>query len=200
MSIRQPNGTRIAATAGHTRVAMAVGDSITLGAADNVGGYRLPLFRANPALNLVGREWSFGYHEGWSGFTIAQISNQVLPIVDNFAPSLILLIAGTNDLNTGGTAAATYSALITLAQNLKAKASVQFVEIGTIPFLNSAPAAQAAYNSLILGTPNPAPGVFTNDISSSLVFPGDYSDSLHPNEVGYGKMASAWSPVVAALL
>ncbi len=177
---------------------MAVGDSLTQGATELVGGYRLPLFGLNPGLILVGRNYSSGFHEGYGGYTINQISATVLPIVDTFAPSLILLMAGTNDIALGQDAASTLVEYMQLANDFKAKASVAYVIMSTIPYLFTHIAEQTAYNAALLATIPPA-GIIITDASGTLTYPADFNGS-HPNLAGYAKMAIGWDPSVNALL
>lgn len=184
---------------GGNRIALAVGDSITAGAPGGFGGYRAPLFAANPGLIYKGRNFSVGYHEGYGGFTIEQISAEVLPFVDYYAPSMITLIAGTNNIAASETAAAVFAKLQTLATDLKAKASVALVLVGTIPHYQAFLAVQTAYNALILGWAPPA-GISVHDVTSTLIYPTDFADAVHPNTAGYNKMAALWSPAVAVFL
>ena len=178
---------------------MAIGDSITLGGAQLLGGYRAPLFTANPGLVYKGPMFSVGYHAGYSGYRIDQISAAVLPIIDIYAPAIVTLIAGTNNINQGQTAAVTFAALQVLAAAIKAKASVTNLLVGTIPPLNAFPAVQAAYNASILAWV-PGAGIQVLDVSGGVIYPTDFSDALHPNTAGYAKMSAVWSPAIAAIL
>jgi lysophospholipase L1-like esterase len=191
--------TNISATVGHSKLAMAIGDSITQGGAQLIGGYRLPLFTANPGLVYKGPMWSFGYHAGYSGYRIDQISAAVLPIIDTYAPMIVTLICGTNNLIQGQTAAVTFAAMQTFAAAIKAKASVTNVLVGTIPYLLTAPTEQATYNADIMAWSPPA-GIAVYDVSGGVNYPADFSDSLHPNTVGYAKMEAVWNTPIAALL
>ena len=182
----------------HTTI--AVGDSITLGGPGLVGGYRAPLFRANPGLKLVGRLFSYGYHEGHSGLRIDEISALVLPIIPSFAPSVILLLAGTNNLNQGQTSAVAFPLLQQFAIDLKAFPSVSHVLVATIPYLNSQPVQQGLFNASILSWAPPA-GITVHDICGTLVYPADFADALHPSTAGYQqKMEPAWSTAVQAVV
>ena len=147
---------------------------------------------------MIGRTYSFGFVEGYDGATIATISTNVLPYLPLVSPKYILLIAGANDLVTGSSPATAYSALTTFMANMfAAQVSISKILVGTTPVgLNSF--GQSTYNGLILGTS--ISNVIPVDASGTLVYPTDYTDQFHPNEQGYTKMATQWSPVVDALL
>ena len=178
---------------------MSVGDSLTLGAPSNLGGFRAPIFKANPGIKFVGRQFSVGYNEGYSGYRIDQIAAVVLPIKDDFSPDAILFIAGGNDILQGQSAAATLTELFQFADDLMAKASIDNVLIGTIPFLITNPTVQADYNAGILAA-TPAAGITCHDISSTLIYPTDFADALHPNQIGYQKMGIEFSSAIQAVL
>lgn len=178
---------------------MAIGDSLTIGAPGTTGGYRAPLFASNPAMNLVGTMWLAGYHEGYNGFRIDQISPSVLPFVDIYTPSMIILMAGTNDIAQGQSAASTLTELMAFVAALKAKASVDWVLVCTIPTMSTFVAESAAYNAGILGTVPPA-GTVIVDASGTLIFPADFVDALHPTDAGYAKIALGMDAAVAAIL
>jgi lysophospholipase L1-like esterase len=102
-------------------IVMPLGDSITEGYPDFVGGYRVELFhQANlggknitfvgrrpngPASGMVdGKPFPTG-SEGYSGYTIAAapgftgITTLTVPAINMFHPHVILLAIGTNDVN-----------------------------------------------------------------------------------------------------
>lgn len=199
-----PTITKIAAVAGHSRITMCVGDSITLGGppvAGDIGGYRTPLFKMNPGLVYRGSLYSYGEHNGYSGLRIDQISPLVLPIVAGFGPSMILLMAGTNDIHQGESGAATFTELQAFATSLIGISGVQKVLVSTIPWLNSERTEQLAYNALITGWASPPAGVIPVDAAGALVYPDDFQDTLHPSSpAGYFKLAQGWSPYVGAQL
>lgn len=101
---------------------MELGDSITAGVAargvDNgEGGYRLPLARrlkaAGYLVTMVGERSDFsgrlaiGKHEGWPGYVLRSYPSDPAPqlygelthrAISTYRPSIVLLMAGTNDL------------------------------------------------------------------------------------------------------
>ena len=191
---------KISCTPGSTANFVPVGDSLTLGYPSQVGGYRAPLFAANPGCIMQGRFSTFGLCEGYNGATISTISAAVLPYLPLLlpAPKYILLIAGANDLVAGTTPAAT----LTLLENFitamfAAQASISKILVGTTP-VGANGFGQSTYDALILGIS--MTNVITVDVSGTLVYPTDYDDGSHPSIAGYAKMAAQWSPAVAALL
>ncbi|MFZ1793649.1 MAG: NPCBM/NEW2 domain-containing protein [Anaerolineae bacterium] len=154
-------------------------------------------------------------HEGYSGFTIDKLKSVVNYEVSAFWPDVILLHAGTNDLlptwscNSGnaGNCGVPYSAIhpeISLTQlisnifTIKPDTAIYVAKI--IPMLSPAynSASVITYNSYIPGIVSQfqAQGrrIYLVDQYSAL-YPytsTDYSDSAHPNDQGYTKMAAAW--------
>lgn len=181
----------------HTTV--AVGDSITQGGPALLGGYRAPLFRANPGLKFLGREYFVGYNEGYGGYRIDEIAAVVLPYLPSIAPDAVLLLAGTNNIFQGQSAATAFALYQQFAIDLKAIVGVNHVLVATIPEVSTAPAVRAAYNALVMGWSPPA-GITVHDISGTLIYPTDYADGLHPNQAGYDKMAIEWDTAVQAVV
>jgi lysophospholipase L1-like esterase len=173
---------------------LAVGDSLTLGAPELVGGYRAPLAALDPSLIFVGRQDSHGLHEGYSGQRVAQIRALVLPTLDTLAPRTVLLMAGANDITIGTPNDVILADLRQLAEEFKAHAGVERVIVGTIPFrAGTLRDATIAFNAALPGAfVGASLGIEVVDVSSSLVFPTDFGDSTHPNAAGYAKMAGQW--------
>lgn len=197
--------TNVRCTPGHNRVTMFIGDSITFGSigldtVGVIGGYRAPLFVANPGMIAAGSFFAYGYHNGYRGLRIDEMSPLALVAVPKFAPSMILLMAGTNDINQGESGAATFIELQNFAIAIKANSGVDQLLVSTIPWLNAAHTQESAYNAAILAWSPPA-GIQVVDASGALIYPTDFAaDGLHPITIGYAKMAAGWSPAVSALL
>lgn len=181
--------------ASYTRApAMAIGDSMTVGANDLVGGYRVPLQALAPDIQFVGRLDSFGPHEGVGGNTIAQITARVTgSVIDVFKPSVILLLAGHNDLSiphSASVAAADYCTLATMYAN---RACAPLVLVSNLP--PNANQSTADFNAALPGAFAGAPAnVRLVNITSTMTLADDIGgDGVHPNASGYSKMAIAWA-------
>lgn len=181
-------------------IVMAVGDSLTLGAPGLDGGYRAPLNVAMPRLSFVGRNFSNGYHEGYSGKTIDEIRTLVMPIIDTYKPQVILLMAGTNDITTNTDVAAITADYVSLAQEFKSHASVQRVVVGNVPWRAGTLRDETiAYNAgLAAAFASAGSGIDEHDMCSEIAFPADFADSTHPNDAGYAKEAAAWQVAIAS--
>jgi lysophospholipase L1-like esterase len=198
---------------------MPLGDSITEGAQAELGGYRLPLedrlLDAGYAFDYVGslragsppamqRPW----HEGHGGYQIesADGGHQLEgPVVDSamrtYRPDVILLLAGTNNLNFPDTlypdrTSAMYERLLgqifTLSPTVGVAAS-------PVPWKTSVPSDQvAAFNdrihaiveryadagyriSWVAGMTDAVDGGVEN-----------LPDGIHPSQPAYGRMAEQW--------
>ena len=177
------------------RVVLCVGDSLTLGAPELIGGYRAPLASLMPDLVFVGRQDSHGLHEGYSGQRIAQIRALVFPALPALSPGIVLLMAGTNDITIGTPTDAILADLLQLAEDFNAFPGVDRVIVGTVPFRAGVLRDQTtAFNAALPGAfANASAGIEVAEISGDLVFPGDFGDSTHPNAAGYAKMANRWA-------
>ena len=149
-------------------------------------------------------------HEGYPGFTQAQLG----PIIDQQfvarSPDVVLLHIGTNDVNQGGTDAAATSALLGKIEAFVADAASPPAHVLLATIIKQqvgAPNASkvATFNASLTGfynstwsTAKPKLVVSLVDMNSKLVPATDLSSlaqdsvGLHPNTSGYGKMADAW--------
>ncbi|KAL9019778.1 MAG: hypothetical protein Q9185_002922 [Variospora sp. 1 TL-2023] len=185
---------------------MPLGDSITNGfqSTDN-NGYRLTLQRnlAGSKLLLVGSAdggtMDDNYHEGWNGFTINQIAEKAKLTQAFLRPNIVLVHAGTNDLNMGPPIDPDHA-----PDRLGALVD-QLISYGpedtVILVAQIIDAANAKTRALIRKYNDAIPGMvaqraannhvavvdFRNALSDS-----DYADGLHPNDVGYKKMGDIW--------
>lgn len=183
-------------------VTMCCGDSNTMGA-DLRGGYRRPLNDAAPNLNMlgslcvIGPDYTVGQHEGTPGATVNDVRILSLPMVAVYSPSVILLMAGTNDI-TALTPVATIAAdLKLLAQQFRASAGVEKVIVSSIPPRNTAPgvdAATVALNALLPSTfVNPgAAGISFYAVTALTTIADLAGDGLHYTEAGYAKLVPGW--------
>lgn len=198
---------------------LPLGDSITEGAQAELGGYRWPLenmlLDAGYAFDYVGsvrvgspagmpRPW----HEGHGGYQIESVDggNQLEgPVVDSamrtYHPDVILLLAGTNNLNfpdtlDPGKTSGMYDRL--LAQIFALSPGVGVVA-SPVPWKTSVPSDQvAAFNVRvqdIVGQYADAGyritwvGGMTDAIDGGVE---NLPDGLHPSQPAYGRMAEQW--------
>lgn len=181
---------------------MPLGDSITDGL--NVpGGYRIDLWQKLVAdgytIDFVGSQSngpaSLGDrdHEGHSGWRIDQIDANIVRWLQQYTPRTILLHIGTNDMYQNPNGADTR--LATLIDRITTTAPDAELFVATIIPLAGADATVRAFNSAIPGIvqSRAAAGrrVHLVDMYSALTL-ADLADGVHPNAVGYSKMATVW--------
>ena len=197
---------------------MPLGDSITRGN-DVLGGYRAPLStlltnwlstctfvglatdNASTTLTAAGQT----HHEGHGGYTISAggtgnlYSNLVAWIgPTGAAPDRILLMIGSNDINLPydkTNAPARLSALIDRIYFYRP--SVKLYVASIIPNGLGKEADVLAYNATIPGivasNQNIGRNVVYVPMHDALNSGTDLADGLHPNAVGYQKMAQVWN-------
>ncbi len=177
---------------GGTRTVLAVGDSITLGAPGSIGGYRAALNARRPDLVFVGSLDNVGRHEGHNGKRIDQIRLLVLPVIDDFHPDIVLLLAGTNDLTLSSDVPQILAEYAAFAEELREHAAV--VLVANLPFRAGEHRDDTIlFNAgLIDAFATASPGISVHDVCGALVFPDDFADGAHPNDGGYGKMTDGW--------
>ena len=194
-------GTASAESNGGVRV-MPLGDSITDGL--NVpGGYRIGLWQRLVAdgytVDFVGSQFngpaSLGDHdhEGHSGWTIAQIDQNIVNWLRTSTPRTVLLHIGTNDMIGGASGAP--QRLSTLLDRIASTAPGTIVFVATIVPLSFNDAAVRTFNAAIPGIVqskvNAGQRVHLVDMYSALTT-ADLADGVHPNAGGYDKMAAVW--------
>jgi len=195
---------------------MPLGDSITYGVGA-AGGYRTPLYRlltnlnynvdfvgtqtTNPDSNLPDLD-----HEGHSGWTIGGLDGGILSWFDSIAdPDVILLHIGTNDsgaadfsnrvdhLDALVTKMALYRpyAHIIVTSVMKRSDLVRYAAITNLfnPYIPGKVAAQQALGRRVTFL----------DMHAYLELT-DMGDGLHPNQLGYNKMATNWLTAVTNVI
>ena len=195
---------------------MPLGDSITYGVGA-AGGYRTPLYRlltnlnynvdfvgsqtTNPDSNLPDLD-----HEGHSGWTISGLDGGILGWLDSIAdPDVILLHIGTNDsgaadfsnrvdrLDAFVTKMALYRPYshIIVTSVMKRSDLVRYAAITNLfnPFIPGKIAAQQALGRRVTFL----------DMHAYLDLT-DMGDGLHPNQLGYNKMATNWLTAVTNVI
>ena len=184
---------------------MPLGDSITYGYLSSDGnGYRLPLENdlAGSKLQYIGSvrsgNMADNYNEGQSGATINQIAANARKSLFE-RPNVILIHAGTNDLNNNqpsdpyDSAPARLGALIDEVVAACPDAAVLVAQI-----INAAsPGSEARiqnFNAQIPGLvaqrANAGQHVMVVDMSS--VTTSLLQDGLHPSDAGYSRMGELW--------
>jgi len=187
---------------------MPLGDSITFGiGSTGSNSYRASLYKqlvaAGATVDFVGSQKSGNFakpnHEGWSGYTINQISSMSERSLPK-KPNVICLMGGTNDMAFGAmmgqdptTAPTRLGALI---DKLVAAVPDSVVLVATLTPLSNQKSSSAAevYNGQIPAVvkARAEKGKKVAVVSMSALQKGDLSDGVHPNDAGYAKMADAW--------
>ncbi|MFC5826177.1 GDSL-type esterase/lipase family protein [Nonomuraea insulae] len=189
---------------------MPLGDSITYGVQSSDGnGYRDELYDylkvITPEVNFVGSKqggsMSDPDNEGHSGRRIDEITQHAECSVPRYRPNLILLHAGTNDMNQNyklSSAPDRLKELINHALDHSKRATVLVAKLiptdkpGLQPRIN-------AYNAALPGVVRDLQGegkhVLLVDMKRVLVRDGLQNDA-HPTDTGYAKMAGAWAGAV----
>jgi lysophospholipase L1-like esterase len=193
------------------------GDSITMGLEIPVvygGGYRNKLRRlligARMPVDFVGSkfnglpEMKDHNHEGNPGKKIHELDAMVDSVMADYQPSLVLLMAGTVDLASGDLnytdpkeAVGRLSSLIDhVLQECVLECRVM---VSTVPFDLINPKGTDEYNSLIpdMVKQKEPSAVFAN--VGGLLTLKDVVDGVHPNHIGYDKMADAWFEAIKQL-
>jgi lysophospholipase L1-like esterase len=188
---------------------LPLGNSITWGYLSSDGnGYRLDLLNmliANgTAVQYIGSQISGNMtnneNEGHPGALIDQIADYAYASLPE-QPNLILLMAGTNDMNTDNhtaTAPERLGAIIDECHNATstvAGRSVIIVAQLTPAADNSTESRIQTFNAAIPGlvAERVAAGMKVMSVDmSAYVTVNDLKDGLHPNDYGYSQMAKAW--------
>jgi len=213
---------------------LPLGDSITFGEGSSGGGYRVELFRqavqASQRITFIGTAPPNGptdvagqpfprAHQGHQGFVIdtggfaptaslSLVLDGALPVLD---PHIVLLMAGTNDVNGNNDLAGAPARLVGLLDQLDTSEPEALVVVAQltptrdavlnarIEAFNAAIAeelaALAAAGRHVAVVDMYTPFVQTPDYQSALLF-----DRLHPNDAGYAVMANVWYEAIRAIL
>ncbi len=195
---------------------MPLGDSITAGYPNSNGGYRISL---QQLLNTNGYKYHFVgsqnthdpagvdlKHEGHDGWKIAQIDSIISSSLKRYEPDLILLMIGTNDMNSDASKARSYVAHDYKALLNHIFATKQSVKVIVSPII---------YNRI---TSDEDTNTFNNALKShvsSLASQGYYitfaasmsaqvpkaglPDAVHPSDTLYARMAQVWMYYIQAI-
>ena len=161
-------------------------------------------------------------HAGYSGYTITDLAggwfgklNGILETMQNgdyirkYAPDMILLQIGTNDVSNGyldGSEERLHKLLDYLLENMPSGGTIFLT---TIPDLGASmwgggdnTANIASYNTLVkkVAGEYSSKGVVFADIHSVINASNDLADGVHPNAGGYEKMGNYWAETIAPYL
>jgi lysophospholipase L1-like esterase len=218
---------------GQPCVILPVGDSITAGVGSSTGGsYRVPLFHlANTEMksitfvgaNTGGPSMVDGKafpraNSGYSGYNIDNAAGRmgISPFfpaqITTYKPHIVLLMIGTNDVNTGETDIPTRLGML-MDTILNADPSLLLVVAQIVPQRKAIPDTMnmrvQAYNAAIPGLvktrADAGKHVATVDMFGAFTADANYSttllsDGLHPNDAGYQVMANTWYAEIGPLL
>ncbi|MDF3071836.1 MAG: hypothetical protein K0R38_7437, partial [Polyangiaceae bacterium] len=202
------------------------GDSITNGVgSSDLAGYRSKLFdlmvkdernvrfvgslRGGP--DQVGGAAFSKNHEGHSGWTIDSgyvsfgdgISKLVPSPAFDTVPHIVLLMIGTNDVSASQGTSTIHERLDSLLGKITGAAPNALVVVAQITPIGWNPAARTAYNArlpgLVQARASQGQHVVLVDMGK-MPSSGLSSDSLHPNDSGYGFMARTWYDAIANYL
>ncbi|WP_161982956.1 GDSL-type esterase/lipase family protein [Candidatus Frankia alpina] len=146
--------------------------------------------------------------EGHPGWRLDALQRQAASWVGAAQPDVVLLMAGTNDINEGATAQQAAARLGELLRTvLAARPGVTVLVSTLVPMHNGHDATWAAFNAAVPGVvaASRATGANVSVVDlSAVVGPDHYVDGLHPDQVGYNALGDAWyaavKPVVRRLL
>jgi hypothetical protein len=195
---------------------LPLGDSITFGI-NYEGSYRVELFKkavtASQNITFVGTQTNGPamapgttvpfpqHHEGWSGYTIAQIQGKAAGDVTS-APHMILVHAGTNDtyMSDPGGAPARLSTLVDYLTTNFSNALVVVAKI--IPYPAQTSNVNLINNSIpAMVQSKAAAGKHVISVDLNTGFQTSTmlsSDGIHPNQTGYNWMGDTWYATVSS--
>lgn len=207
---------------------MPLGDSLTVGVGtDPWTGYRLELFRlavqSGAQITFVGSGDVIAddisvdgipfpkAHEGYRGIRISRIQDDVVGWVSDADPHIVLLIAGTNDVNTNDDLGQAPNRLGALIDQITDTAPEALVVVSTIPPANDDSLTQritdfnAAIPDVVAQRSDDGQHVAFVDIHAAIALEDDYIarlmfDRLHPNGDGYEIIANVWYEAIGPLL
>ncbi len=142
--------------------------------------------------------------EGHPGWRLDALQRQAVAWVGSARPDLVLLMAGTNDINEGASAQQATARLDALLRTiLAARPGVTVLVSTLVPMHNGHEATWAAFNAAIPGVvaASRAAGANVSVVDlSSVVGPDHYADGLHPDQAGYNALGDAWYAAVGPVV
>jgi len=190
---------------------MPLGDSITDGYFVP-GGYRIDLWQyftdKGYQINFVGsltngpNSLPDKNHEGHSGWTIAQIRQGIELWLERSQPNVILLKIGTNDMFQVNFASAP-ARLQDLLSRMKEILPEAKILVASIPRIN-----EPSFNQKVIDYNQEIAALLQREEYRDIVFVDIYQaiavedlpDGVHPNSLGYKKMARSWIDALEPIL
>lgn len=198
------NSRGIGSTSSPIRV-MPGGDSITAGYGSfDQNGYRLTAYTdltggdadGKSSVDFVGSQRSGNMqdpdHEGHSGWRIAEIGQALHDSVPRHQPNVVMLMAGTNDMNSNYEVATAPDRLAAVIDQIFHDSPASAVVVSSLVPASS-PATQARINTFntqirerVFARQRAGKKVRWADMSKLTT--ADLGDGLHPNDAGYQKI------------
>ncbi|MGC4087567.1 MAG: SGNH/GDSL hydrolase family protein [Polyangiaceae bacterium] len=212
---------------------MPSGDSITVGAqSTDTGGYRVPLFRAAVLTNkknmtFVGPSGAGpatvdgvafpDSHDGHSGYIIDTIDTRkglsplMVQNLTTHTPHIVLLMIGTNDVNTQLDLPNAPQRLAALVDKVSATAPntllvvAQLIPTRTDSLNTDVQTLNSAIATLVAERAKAGKHILLVDMYKAFTANSNYKtalmfDGLHPNDAGYEVMAKTWYAAISAYL
>ncbi|WP_409485518.1 SGNH/GDSL hydrolase family protein [Arsenicicoccus dermatophilus] len=198
----QPTTSPAVSLTAPTRV-MPVGDSLTdQGYRIGYRGWMLHLFSVNRRpVDLVGSVAQPGWyyrdnqHEGHPGWRLDQLTPRAYTSVRYYRPDVVVLLAGSNDLEQGHGAATATTRMNTLLDTIAGAKPGTRVVVNTLPPDTWAPADQiTAFNRALPGVvarqQRLRRPVVLSDVAG-VITTAETLDGCHPDDVGGRKLGEA---------
>lgn len=186
---------------------MPLGASVTFGVGSSTGdSYRKDLrdllVAANHTVNMVGTRKNGDFTdsdvEATSGFVISQIAASAAAAVPKLLPNMVLIDAGTNNCNSGGTVPTAGAEVAAMIDGIFEHSPGVTVLLATI-LVNTVPVQDVCrvdinkqYAELVARLQGGAKLFLVDMRSPQGPTINDLADGRHPNDVGYRKMANVW--------
>ncbi|KAJ3779995.1 SGNH hydrolase-type esterase domain-containing protein [Lentinula aff. detonsa] len=183
---------------------LPLGDSITYGYLSTDGnGYREDLLELITAggnsVDYIGSiqagTMADNWNDGYIGCTIDQIASSGIPAL-KMVPQVVLLMAGTNDINYQEDLANAPTRLMNLVDEIFSYSPNAAVIVSDIPLIvdDTLEPLVETYNSgiQVLLQERISEGQHVVHVTLSDLTSSEMADDLHPNDEGYQVLAQAW--------
>ena len=184
-------------------VIMPLGDSITHGW--NVpGGYRNQLASVLSDTDFVGTQnngpssLSDKDHEGHLGWRVDEINANIQGWLSYYSPDTVLIMLGTNDIHQQYNVSTLPNRMSSLIDNIHSESPNANIYLASIPPLSDGNknANVNTYNSqlpaIVEAKRQQGINIYFVDVNAKLTLSDIDPDGIHPNEIGYNKIADAW--------